>query len=83
MSSESEVDETFAQTISTDAVEVKSPQKVFWGRYSGYFKDPVGHLWEFAHNPFTWIGPKDEVSEKKTMITVILMLSHFSKQCSR
>ena len=30
------------------------------GGYSGYFKDPDGHLWEVAHNPFTWIGPKDD-----------------------
>ena len=25
----------------------------------GYFKDPDGHLWEIAHNPFPWIGPAD------------------------
>ena len=39
---------------------VKKPQKVFWGGYSGYFKDPDGHLWEVAHNPFFWVGPADE-----------------------
>lgn len=26
---------------------------------SGYFKDPDGHLWEVAHNPLFWVGPKD------------------------
>jgi len=29
---------------------------VFWGGYSGYFRDPDGHLWEVAHNPFTEPG---------------------------
>jgi predicted lactoylglutathione lyase len=32
---------------------VKEPQEVFWGGYSGYFKDLDGHLWEVAMNPFT------------------------------
>ena len=22
-----------------------------WGIYSGYFRDPAGHLWEIIHNP--------------------------------
>jgi predicted lactoylglutathione lyase len=22
-----------------------------WGIYSGYFRDPDGHLWEIIHNP--------------------------------
>jgi len=44
------------------ATVVKEPQEVFWGGYSGYFRDPDGHLWEVAHNPFTWIGPPDAAS---------------------
>ena len=32
---------------------VKEPVAVFWGGYSGYFKDPDGHLWEVAYNPFS------------------------------
>lgn len=32
---------------------VKEAQDVFWGGYSGYFKDLDGHLWEVAMNPFT------------------------------
>ena len=58
--SESEVDEIFEQAIASGATLVKPPQKVFWGGYSGYFKDPDGHLWEVAHNPFFWVGPVDE-----------------------
>jgi len=58
--SEKEVDEVLAQAIAAGATLVKKPQKVFWGGYSGYFKDLGGHLWEVEHNPFAWIGPRDE-----------------------
>ncbi|GGX61768.1 glyoxalase [Saccharospirillum salsuginis] len=54
------VDETLQQAVDAGAKLVKPGQKVFWGGYSGYFADPDGYLWEVAHNPFTWIGPKDE-----------------------
>ena len=57
--SEHEVDETVAQAIEAGATLIKIPQKVFWGGYSGYFKDPDGHLWEVAHNPLFWVGPSD------------------------
>ncbi|KPK56293.1 MAG: glyoxalase [Thiotrichales bacterium SG8_50] len=60
VSSEQEVDEVVRQAVAAGATLVKTPQKVFWGGYSGYFKDPDGHLWEVAHNPFFWIGPSDE-----------------------
>jgi catechol 2,3-dioxygenase-like lactoylglutathione lyase family enzyme len=58
--SEAEVDKVMNQALKTGATLVKQPQKVFWGGYSGYFKDPDGHLWEVAHNPYFWIGPRDE-----------------------
>ncbi|UCD33326.1 MAG: VOC family protein [Desulfobacterales bacterium] len=57
--SEAEVDKVFSEAIQAGATAVKQPQNVFWGGYSGYFKDPDGHLWEIAYNPFEWIGPKD------------------------
>ena len=57
--SEAEVDQVMKQAIEAGAILVKKPQKVFWGGYSGYFKDPDGHLWEIAHNPHFWIGPTD------------------------
>jgi len=60
VSTEEEVDEVVTQAISAGATLVKEPQKVFWGGYSGYFKDPDGHLWEVAYNPFFWVGPQDE-----------------------
>lgn len=58
--SEAEVDEVMSQALEAGATLVKKPQKVFWGGYSGYFKDPDGHLWEVAHNPHFWVGPSDE-----------------------
>ncbi|MDG4562795.1 MAG: VOC family protein [Candidatus Competibacter sp.] len=57
--SKAEVDEVINQAIAAGATLVKKPQKVFWGGYSGYFKDLDGHLWEVAHNPHFWIGPRD------------------------
>ena len=54
---EEEVDEAMSQALKAGATLVKKPQKVFWGGYSGYFKDPDGHLWELAHNPHCWVGP--------------------------
>jgi len=58
--SQAAVDELLDQAISAGAKLVKPAQKVFWGGYSGYFADPDGYLWEVAHNPLFWIGPKDE-----------------------
>ncbi len=37
---------------SKGATIVKRPQKVFWGGYSGYFRDPNGHYWEVAYGPY-------------------------------
>ena len=58
--SEQEVDEVISQAVEAGATLVKKPQKVFWGGYSGYFKDLDGHLWEVAHNPLFWVGPAVE-----------------------
>lgn len=60
VASEAEVDQVMQQALDAGATLAKTAQKVFWGGYSGYFKDPDGHLWEVAHNPFLWIGPVDE-----------------------
>jgi catechol 2,3-dioxygenase-like lactoylglutathione lyase family enzyme len=57
--SEAEVDEVMSQALAAGATLVKTAQKVDWGGYSGYFADPDGHLWEIAHNPYFWVGPRD------------------------
>ncbi len=42
-----------AEAESAGGTIVKPAQDVFWGGHSGYFKDPDGHLWEVAWNPFS------------------------------
>ncbi|MGB8818520.1 MAG: VOC family protein [Rhizobiaceae bacterium] len=52
VASDAEADEALAHAVACGATLVKPAEKVFWGGYSGYFRDPEGHLWEVAHNPF-------------------------------
>ena len=47
-----EVDRTLEEAVAAGGELVKPGQKVFWGGYSGYFRDPDGFYWEVAHNPF-------------------------------
>ena len=49
--SEAEADSILLQAQKAGATIVKPAQKTFWGGYSGYFKDPDGHLWEIVYNP--------------------------------
>ena len=58
--SEAEVDGVIEQAVAAGGKLVKPGQKVYWGGYAGYFADPDGHLWEVAHNPHFWVGPKDD-----------------------
>lgn len=59
--SEKEVDEVLAEVKKLGAAIVKPAQKVFWGGYSGYFKDPDGHLFEVAYNPFWGFDANDNL----------------------
>ena len=45
------VDATLNEAVAAGAELVKPGQKVFWGGYSGYFRDPGDFLWEVAWNP--------------------------------
>ena len=58
VASRTEVKKATENAVSAGATLVKTPQKVFWGGYSGYIKDLDGHLWEVAYHPFFWIGPE-------------------------
>jgi uncharacterized protein len=58
---EAHVDAIFAHALAAGATAVKTPQKVFWGGYSGYFADPDGHLWEVAFNPFAALNDAKQV----------------------
>jgi predicted lactoylglutathione lyase len=55
--SREETDQFYVAFLAAGGSAVKAPAAVFWGGYSGYARDPDGHLFEFAHNPF-W--PIDE-----------------------
>jgi catechol 2,3-dioxygenase-like lactoylglutathione lyase family enzyme len=46
-----EVDAVLEQAHKAGAIVVKRGGPAFWGGYSGYFKDPDGHLWEIVWNP--------------------------------
>lgn len=50
--SEEEVDAVMHEAERLGATVVKPAQKVFWGGYSGYFKDLDGYVFEVAYNPF-------------------------------
>jgi hypothetical protein len=60
VNSEADVDKIIQQALAAGATLSKPAQKTSWGGYSGYFKDPDGHLWEIAYNPFFWVGPVDD-----------------------
>ncbi len=57
--SEEEVNEVLKEVEKAGAEIIKPAQKVSWGGYSGYFKDPDGHLIEVAYNPF-WLLDADD-----------------------
>lgn len=59
--SEKEVDDVLEQVVSLGATIVKPAQKVYWGGYSGYFKDLNGYLFEVAYNPFWEFDENDNL----------------------
>lgn len=50
MKSKEEVDETMKLVKQAGGDVVKQPQTVFWGGYSGYFRDLDGYYWELAYS---------------------------------
>jgi uncharacterized protein len=46
-----EVDRVLAEAVAAGATLTEEPYDRPWGIYSGYFKDPDGHLWEVIWNP--------------------------------
>jgi catechol 2,3-dioxygenase-like lactoylglutathione lyase family enzyme len=49
--SKEEVDAILDQAKAAGATITEAPYHRPWGIYSGYFKDPDGHLWEIIWNP--------------------------------
>ena len=59
--SQQEVDDVLEQVQKLGATIVKPAQKVYWGGYSGYFKDLDGYLFEVAFNPFWELDESDNL----------------------
>jgi uncharacterized protein len=49
--SREDVDAVLAQAEAAGATLTEAPHDRPWGIYSGYFRDPDGHLWEVIWNP--------------------------------
>jgi catechol 2,3-dioxygenase-like lactoylglutathione lyase family enzyme len=49
--SRDEVDRVLAEAVAAGATLTEEPYDRPWGIYSGYFRDPDGHLWEVIWNP--------------------------------
>lgn len=45
-----EVDQVLAQALAAGATITDQAHDRPWGIYSGYFRDPDGHLWEIIYN---------------------------------
>jgi catechol 2,3-dioxygenase-like lactoylglutathione lyase family enzyme len=45
------VDAVLAEADAAGATLTEKPHERPWGIYSGYFRDPDGHLWEVIWNP--------------------------------
>ena len=51
VSTKADVDEVLARAGAAGATLTDEPHERPWGIYSGYFRDPDGHLWEIIWNP--------------------------------
>jgi catechol 2,3-dioxygenase-like lactoylglutathione lyase family enzyme len=49
-----EVDRVLAQAQTVGATITDEAHDRPWGIYSGYFRDPDGHLWEIIYNQRAW-----------------------------
>jgi uncharacterized glyoxalase superfamily protein PhnB len=55
------VDEVMTKVAQLGAIIIKPAQKVYWGGYSGYFKDIDGYVFEVAFNPFWELDENDNL----------------------
>lgn len=56
VSSKAAVDELLRRAEAAGATLTDQPHDRPWGIYSGYFRDPDGHLWEILWNPQRTVG---------------------------
>lgn len=60
--SAAEVDALLERAVAAGASATEPPRRRPWGIYSGYFRDPDGHLWEIIWNAK---GPKPSGTRKR------------------
>jgi len=58
VASKAEVDAVLTQAQAPGATLTDRAHDPPWGIYSGYFRDPDGHLWEVLWNPQT-VSPQE------------------------
>lgn len=63
--SKADADSVLTEAKAAGAEILKSAADTFWGGYSGYFRDPDGHIWEVAWNPHWTIAEDGGVSAGK------------------
>lgn len=51
VASREDVDAVLARAAAAGGTVTARPRERPWGIYSGYFRDPDGHLWEIIWNP--------------------------------
>ncbi|CAN5839478.1 VOC family protein [soil metagenome] len=59
--SEAEVDRILAAAAGAGAAILKPGQHASFGGYHGHFQDPIGVVWEIAHNPGWRVDEKGKV----------------------
>ena len=57
VASRAEVDALLSQAAAAGATLTDEAHDRAWGIYSGYFRDPDGHLWEVMWNPEIELDP--------------------------
>ena len=53
------VDDLIERAVNAGAKAIRTAGEVGWGGYTGWFRDPFGHLWEVVWNPRPFIGRND------------------------
>jgi catechol 2,3-dioxygenase-like lactoylglutathione lyase family enzyme len=53
------VDALMEKALAAGAEIVSPAAEVGWGGYTGWFRDPDGHLWEVVWNPRPFVGKTD------------------------
>ena len=64
--SRDEVAGVLAEAVKAGGTLMKEAADVFWGGYSGHFRDPDGHIWEVAWNPFSPLDDSGHFSWSST-----------------